>query len=45
MSDSAGYSTLNGYDGVGFSMAWINCDSAISFAYVEEVLVMLKLWG
>ena len=40
MAVSAGYSSFNGDDGVGFSRAYINCDAAIAATYAEEVLSM-----
>ena len=42
MEASAGSSTLNGDNGVGFSRSWINCDAAIADAYSGEVLGMSK---
>ena len=37
MGASAGSSNLNVDNGVGFSRAWINCDTAIAAGYHEEV--------
>ena len=42
MADSAGYYSLDGNDGVGFTIPWVNCDVTIAAAWAEEVLGMSK---
>ena len=42
---SAGSFTLNVDYSAGFSRAWINCDSEISYSYTQEVLGILKLFS
>ena len=42
MADSAGSSALNGDSGVGFLMAWINCDAAISDTSSKELFGISK---
>ena len=42
MSDRAGYFTLNGDAGFGFSRAYIKCDAEIASASDQEVLIIPK---